>query len=430
MTDARSRITAKEKSDGQSVGDWTRSVEAFTRMIDRLQADYAELEARHTDLNAELAAVNDSLQLAAETNRRLAANRDRVVAAVTSGIVAVDGTGVIRLFNPAAERLLSLTAGKVINRSYADVWPERSDDTATALACAKGAAPVSNCRREVSRAGTTPVILSVSTARIGLGTAQDETPEASAKGEGAIEVFSDLTPLERMHAELARMRTLAALGEMSATIAHEIRNPLGGIIGFAELLARRTDGNAQQSEMVTKILEGAQYLNTLVQRLLTFTREPQLDPRKVEWRKFLDAVVEQYEDGARRRGARITLVRNWSEKLTTGSADSLCLRQALWNVFENAEQAVGDDDKVEVTATPRDDGGIRLEIADRGHGIDPKVIDRVFSPFVTTKKKGTGLGLATAKKLVEAHGGVITIESRERVGTTVRVELPPPAEGD
>ena len=423
MTDKQTRLPAQTiNREVPTVGDWTRSVEAFTRMIDRLQAGYAELEARHTELNNELAAVNDSLRLAAEANQRLAAARDRVVAAVTSGIIAVDSRGIVRLFNPAAEKLLGLKAKKVLNRPYADVWPERLDDSATALACAKGAAPVSNCRREVNRPGDAPVILSVSTAHLGLA--------ASSAEDGAIEVFSDLTPLERMNAEVARMRTLAALGEMAATVAHEIRNPLGGIIGFAELLARRTDGDSEQSEMVTKILTGAQYLNTLVERLLNFAREPQIDPRQIEWRKFLDAVVDQYEEGARRRGARLTLVRNWSEKLTTGSADGICLRQAIWNVLENAEQAVGEDDKVEIAAEPRPDGGLRLTIADRGCGIDPKVIGRVFSPFVTTKKKGTGLGLATAKKLVEAHGGVIAIESQARVGTTVRVELPPPAEGE
>lgn len=405
-----------------SVDDWTRSVEAFTRMIDHLQADYAELEARHTDLNAELAAVNDSLRLAADANQRLAANRDRVVAAVTSGIIAVDAHGIVRLFNPAAERLLGLSAPAVINKSYADVWPERQADSATALACANGAKPVNGSRRELQKAGGASVVLSVSTARLGM--------PGNGDNDGAIEVFSDLTPLERVHAELARMRTLAALGEMAATVAHEIRNPLGGIIGFAELLARRTDGDAEQSEMVAKILTGAQYLNTLVERLLNFAREPHIEPRRVEWRKFLDQIVDQYEEGARRRGARLTLVRNWSEKLETGSADGICLRQALFNVLENAEQAIGADDTVQLTAEPAPDGGIRLTVSDNGCGIDPKMIDRIFSPFVTTKKKGTGLGLATAKKLVEAHGGTIAIESTARVGTTVRVELPPPAEGE
>lgn len=425
MTETPSQTPADAtKKAVPSVDDWTRSVEAFTRMIDRLQADYAELEARHTDLNAELAAVNDSLRLAADANRRLANNRDRVVAAVTAGIIAVDANGIVRLFNPAAERLLGVKAKKVINKPYAEIWPERTDDAATALACANGAKPVSNCRRELRGAGDTPLILSVSTARLGISANGDKSDD------GAIEVFSDLTPLEKVHAELARMRTLAALGEMAATVAHEIRNPLGGIIGFAELLARRTDGDAEESEMVTKILTGAQYLNTLVERLLTFAREPHLDPRRVEWRKFLDQIVDQYEEGARRRGARMTLVRNWSETLTTGSADGICLRQALFNVLENAEHAIGDNDTVEISAEPTANGGLRLSIADRGCGIDPQMIDRIFSPFVTTKKKGTGLGLATAKKLVEAHGGTIAIESKSQVGTTVRFELPPAAEGE
>lgn len=431
MTNARSRTpTKKADSAGPSVDDWTRSVDAFTRMIDRLQSDYAELEARHTALNAELAQVNENLREAAEANRRLAANRDRVVAAVTSGIIAVDAGGVVRLFNPAAADLLGLAREDVLNRHYADVWPERKDDSATALACVQGASPVNNCRREVRRVDQMPLVLSVSTALLGFADPPKDRSATAGEEGGAIEIFSDLTPLERMHTEVARMRTLAALGEMSATIAHEIRNPLGGILGFAELLARRADGDAQQEDMLAKIVAGAQHLNTLVSRLLEFAREPQLDARPVKWRQYLDAVIDQYEEGARRRGSPLKLVRRWSEQLETGSADSLCLRQAIWNVLENAEQAVGAVGKVEVTAEARTGGGLHLRIADSGDGIDPRLVDRVFFPFVTTKKKGTGLGLATAKKLIEAHGGTISVDSKTGHGTTVRVELPPANQGD
>jgi signal transduction histidine kinase len=410
-----------------SVEQWTRSVDAFVRMIDRLQTDYAELEQRHAALNVQLTQVNERLRHAATANQRLAANRDRVVAAVTSGIIAVDAEGIVRIFNPAAAHLLNLAPENVLNRHYADIWPERADDPATALACLQGADPVQNRRREIPRDGQSSLILSVSTARLGLGPLSSD-PNAEAT-DGAIEIFSDLTPLEKMHSDVARMRTLAALGEMSATIAHEIRNPLGGIVGFAELLARRADPETDQGEMLGKIVAGAHHLNDLVERLLDFAREPELDLRPIDWNEYLTAVIGQYEETAQRRGAKLTLVRQWGERLPQGRADGLCLRQAIWNILENAEQAIGDGGRVVCAAETRADGGLRLQFSDRGSGIDPSIADRVFVPFVTTKKKGTGLGLPTAKKLIEAHGGAISIETQPGQGTTVFLELPPPPEG-
>jgi signal transduction histidine kinase len=405
-----------------SLDDWRRSVDAFTRMIDRLQADYAELEARHSSLNAELAAVNETLRATAEDNRQLAAYLDRIVAGVTSGIVAVDAGGVIHLFNPAAAHLLGIPPQQVVNRHYFDVWPERSSDAATAAACAAGADPVTNVRREISCGGVSPLVLSVSTVRLEAQTGGCPPDSRAALG-GAIEVFSDVTRLETMQAEMVRMRTLAALGEMSATIAHEIRNPLGGITGFAELLARRLENDPQRREMTEKILAGAQHLNSLVERLLEFAREPRVDLRPVEWSRFFHTTIDQFEAESRRRGARLTFIRHLPEHLPTGHADGLCLRQAIWNVLENAEHATDGRGTVEVAAEPLA-GGIRLRISDNGAGVDPKIADRVFSPFITTKNKGTGLGLATSKKFVEAHGGTIAIESRPGAGTTVQLDLP------
>jgi signal transduction histidine kinase len=402
--------------------DWRRSVDAFTRMIDRLQADYGELEARHAALNAELAAVNARLRTTAEGNRQLAAYLDRIVAGVTSGIIAVDAAGIVRIFNPAAAHLLGIAPQQVISRHYFDVWPDRSSDSASAAACAAGADPVTNARREISSGGASLLILSISTARLEAQAGSHPADSRTGLG-GAIEVFSDVTRLEAMQAEMVRMRTLAALGEMSATIAHEIRNPLGGITGFAELLARRSENDPERREMTGKILAGTRHLNGLVERLLEFAREPRVDLRPVEWSRFFHATLDQFEEESRRRGARLTLVRRWPEPLPTGRADGLCLRQAIWNVLENAEQATEGRGTVEVAAEPQGNG-IRVRISDNGTGVDPRIADRIFSPFITTKSRGTGLGLATTKKFVEAHGGSIAIESQPGTGTTVQLDLP------
>lgn len=241
----------------------------------------------------------------------------------------------------------------------------------------------------------------------------------------------------QLSTEVARLRALSSLGEGVATIAHEIRNPLGAIAGFAELLARRCDGQPELRGMSQKIVSAAQNLNAMVQRLLDLVRNSPMEIRPIEWPRFLDSTVTQFEEHARQRGARLTLVRKWPERLGEGQADALCLRQAVWNLLENAEQASSSQGEIEVSGDSAPDGCVLLTVADRGSGVDPAVLPKLFTPFVTTREHGTGLGLATARRIVEAHGGRITIRNREGGGAEVEIALPAPgtptllfAEGD
>lgn len=236
-----------------------------------------------------------------------------------------------------------------------------------------------------------------------------------------------LTTHQRLlSAEIARLRALSSLGEGVATIAHEIRNPLGAIAGFTELLHRRCENQPELREMATKIVTASHNLNTLVQRLLELVRNAPMDVRPINWTRFLAATIDQYEELSRQRGARLTIIRRWPERIAEGQADALCLRQAVWNVLENAEQASPSHAEIEIEGIPRDDGHFLLRIADRGAGIDPSVMEKLFTPFVTTREQGTGLGLSTARKIVEAHGGRIAIRNREGGGAEVVIALPAP----
>lgn len=253
------------------------------------------------------------------------------------------------------------------------------------------------------------------------------TTEVASSNEAA-DLRRSLVALEThqrlLASEVARLRVLAALGEGVATIAHEIRNPLGAIAGFAELLARRCDAQPELRSMSQKIITAAQNLNTVVERLLELVRNAPMEIRPIEWPRFLESTVDQYEESARLRGARLTLVRKWSETLGPGTADALCLRQAVWNILENAEQASVAQGEIEVCGHATEDGLLRLTISDRGTGVDPQILPKLFSPFVTTREQGTGLGLAAARRIIEAHGGQIAIRNREGGGAEVEIALP------
>lgn len=416
VTTKKTESTVAGGRETASLSGLSRSVDAFGRTIDHLQAEYEALEQRQAALNAELASANQQLQSTLDANRRLTAFLDRVLESVPAGFVTVDAKGVVRFFNPAAAALLKCKPEDVIGRLYHDLWPEWSGEEATAAACASGRPAVEGVRREIERPDGPPLVLSVSTAAIPVG--PDGEPQ------GALEVFQDVSVFEALHDEVARMRTLAAMGEMAATVAHEIRNPLGGMIGFAELLERRCRGDADREEMAGKILKGARHLSDIVDRMLELARDPRISSRPMAWPQFLKLTLDQYEENARRRGVSLTLIRRCPERLPSVAGDALCLRQALWNVLENAEQAIDGDGTIEFTAESTASGGIRIHIADSGPGVDPAVADRVFLPFVTTRKSGTGLGLAMTRKIVEAHGGRVTISNGESGGARVCFDLP------
>jgi signal transduction histidine kinase len=234
---------------------------------------------------------------------------------------------------------------------------------------------------------------------------------------GTVKVFEDLTEVEALRRRVRQKDRLAALGEMAATVAHEIRNPLGGLKGYAALLSRDVDAGDPRSRLVSKILEGANQLEAVVSDLLEYTRPVQLRLEPTHCAETVDAVIRYLRDVPEG-----VAVRNGVDAEHYVLADGLKLRQVLLNIMQNAVQSIDGAGEVSVTCE-REAGSIVMRIADTGRGIDADLLERVFSPFYTTREKGTGLGLAVAAKIVEAHGGKLWAESEAGRGSTFFVRL-------
>jgi len=204
---------------------------------------------------------------------------------------------------------------------------------------------------------------------------------------------------------------------MAATVAHEIRNPLGGLKGYAALLARDVDAEDSRARLVSKVLEGANQLELVVSDLLEYTRPVQLQLEPVNCAETVEAVVRYLGDVP--KGVRLR------QSVGEGHyvlADRLKLRQVLLNILQNAVQSIDGEGEVSVSCSVQ--GGCAvLTISDTGRGIAPELIEKVFSPFYTTREKGTGLGLAVAAKIVEAHGGKLWADSVEGEGSRFHVRL-------
>lgn len=226
------------------------------------------------------------------------------------------------------------------------------------------------------------------------------------------------TELGEKNRELARRDRLAALGEMAAGLAHEIRNPLGGIQLYASLLAQDVADRPASAETVRKIVSGVKRLEALVSQVLNFSREIRADREECDMAELIREAVEVAEAKAPTHGVTVTL--NAPSTLVK-TVDGRLLTQAALNLTLNAIEAGGEH--VNVTLSEEKGGRMSLVIEDDGPGIPADLLDRIFNPFFTTKDEGTGLGLSIVHRIVEAHGGAISATNRPEGGARFELRI-------
>jgi len=252
---------------------------------------------------------------------------------------------------------------------------------------------------------------------------------------GAAMFFRDLTRVEQLE-ERERLRDrLAAVGEMAATIAHEVKNPLAGIEVMAGLLRRKIPDMPEAQTVLTDIINEAKMANAIVQEVLDFVRPLRL---QMEYTAVDDAVhgaIQLAETKARRGG--VNVVAMLPPGLPQIQADGHQLTQVFTNLLMNAYEAMSGRGQVTITALPIhiEDGAdgrdmLTVEIADNGPGMPADVAERAFDPFYTTKPQGSGLGLAIVRKIINAHDGRIDLRATPGTGTTIRITLPVTADPD
>jgi signal transduction histidine kinase len=225
----------------------------------------------------------------------------------------------------------------------------------------------------------------------------------------------------RLEAEALRQSRLAAMGEMAAMLAHEVRNPLGAMELFTGLLLQDLDDRPDARELALHVARGIADLDHLVTNLLEFTRTRTPSVQTIDCRALL-------EDALRYTArAGITVDRRWVADAVLARADPDLLRPVLLNLTRNAVQAMPAGGTLTVSARGERDR-VRIAIADTGLGIPAAERDEIFRPFYTTRTKGTGLGLTVARTLVMAMDGTLGVESAEGRGATFTVTLPAPAE--
>lgn len=355
----------------------------------------------------------------------------QIIESLEQGVIGIDARGRILSMNQAAEQLTGSSLGAIRGRHHSRLF---------------GAAPwVSELvggvcegdQRSVSAEGT---LIGLWQKSLPVRATASAIFDAEARPAGAALILQDLTLQRHLETDVRRAQTLAQLGVLVAGLAHEIRNPLGGIRGAVQLLAAEIGPHPQAKEYVDLVLREVDRLSKLLGQLLELRPRGAFTPQRVNIHRVIDHVLALVDDTARRFETRIQ--RFFDPSLPAVRGDPDALTQLLLNLVQNALQAVAETpagSRREVSLTTRmetsyhfaplrvrDRGRVRLlrvDVEDSGPGIPPEVQANLFSPFVTTKSKGTGLGLAICQRIVADHGGTVRFES-EPGRTLFRLMLP------
>ncbi len=346
-----------------------------------------------------------------------------VLRAMSDGLLTVDAAGWITTFNPAAEEILGYPASQAQGQSLASLLGE--DSELVAWVWETMSEGISRARRElvVHRGDGRPVPVGASVALL----RNEEGPAT-----GAVVVFTDLT--EQKHAEEERRHRdrLALLGEMTAVLAHEVRNPLAGIVHGIQYLSEELSLEGEAAQYARLILEDSRRISRLLDDVLLLSRPQQLKLIPCDLPALLEGLLRHWRAQAAARGVEVRTF--YAEGLCPPLGDPARLEQVFANLISNALDAMPEGGTLWLRVrpaqlTPSLPGqsprpAVRVEVEDTGVGIPPHALQRVFEPFFTTRQKGTGLGLAIVRRIVGDHQGKMEVQSEEGKGTLFTVTLP------
>jgi two-component system sensor kinase FixL len=356
--------------------------------------------------------VRANSQLEAQLRRSEGRWRSIVESAV-DGIIVIDAHGRIESFNPAAERLFGYAEVDVAGRNVRMLMPQPyrdEHDGYLSRYLQTGVKKIIGTGREVTglrRDGTTfPLHLSVG----------EVTVEGEPRFTG---IVHDLTARVRMEQQMREQAALARLGEMAAVIAHEVKNPLAGIRGAIQIIGSRLPDHQKDKQMIGEIVGRIDALNELMKDLLVFARPPQPRPVPVDVVPLVAGTADLLTQDPALREVTVRV----EGSAPPVHADPDMLRLVFQNLLVNSAHAVRGRGHIQVDVSAGD-SSCRIAVTDDGPGIPADVRDKMFMPFFTTKRRGSGLGLATARRIIDAHRGRIRVDCPPQGGTVVTVELP------
>lgn len=348
---------------------------------------------------------------------------ENIIESLAEGIVGVDNALKITVFNQTLEKITGTSSSTAIEKPLNDVFQKDQWLCEIIEKTIKECKVFSEYEGSIFQKYGNPKHVSITTA-----------PIFTQNGDlsGAVAILKDLSHIKPIEEDSQRTERLAFIGAFAANLAHEVKNPLGGIRGAAQLLSRRLK-QKEHTEYTDLIIRESDRLNKLLEDILDFSNPRKINPAPTNIHKILDNVISIQNYTAIEKGASI--IKEYDPSIPSILGDNEQLTQVFLNIVKNSIEAVKNKGEIKVATRFLTDfhlveegykGGkmVEVQIKDNGSGISKANIEKIFTPFFTTKKKGSGLGLAISLKIIKEHNGFFKIDSVEGKGTVVSVLLP------
>ena len=355
--------------------------------------------------------VVQNYSLVDRTLERMKSYTENVMESMADGLISLDREGRIVTLNRQAAEILGSGRERLEGRNITDLL---GHGVAEILGPPETRALVRDQEIEIRRGPGVRIALSLSAAPL-----RDDTGQEL----GSVILIKDLRQIRELQEKVRRSERLASLGRLAAGVAHEIRNPLSSIRGFAQYFQKRFKGQAEEEGYASVMIREVDRLNRVITELLDFAgpKEPRREPHSLE--EIADHALKLLAPDIEAR--KVTVVKEYEPGLPPIPVDRDQISQVFINILLNAIQSMGEGGEIRIgmrrSASPP---GIEVRIADTGAGIPADDLEKVFEPFFSRKRKGTGLGLAIVHQIIAGHRGEIGVESAAGKGTTFRIILP------
>ncbi len=407
---------------GDGIGEAHLLLEAFqmfTQASTSLETAFQQLQEHARRLSEELEAKNRELEASLKEKEEVQNYLARILESLPCGVLVLDETGQVTLSNPVAAQVL-------------DQHPSKSHRPRSRHSPLKSPLMLEYFVSSVSKEGHKQEVevpyFSGGKMRV-LATSGSALKDPSGKPAGSLHIIRDITEMKSLQEKAKRVERLSAMGEMAVELAHEIRNPLGSIELFASLLEKELPADSDQGRWAENIRIGSRSLNNIVSNMLHFANPLSPSFSRVDLHEVISEILGFVEPIMRQREVQV------EKKLTAPAPDVFgdreLLKQMLLNLVLNSMQAMPAQGTLVLLSRNVDHlpggapcGGLELQVTDSGVGIPVENLDRVFDPFFTTNRNGTGLGLSVVHQIVDKHSGFIEVESEVNVGTTFTIVLP------
>lgn len=377
---------------------------------------YSEDDVRMLSI---IASQSASIYKELEALAALTSYTDNILSSIAAGVITLDSEGVILTWNQAAESIVGLKCDVVEGYNFKDVINRLkvtdADKTSTIqiIDKVKATGGVYQCHKLCYHPLNKDLMYLNISASMLINHAGDPI--------GQVIIFEDISKDIKMEDEFRRMGELAAIGQLAASIAHELRNPLSSIKGAAQFLQKEYEEHSSIVEFLDIIVEEVNGLSKLTTEFLEFARPMEFEIGPVNVNEIVRKTLQLMSIHISESG--VVIIDHLAESLPVIQADGKQLEHVLKNMILNAVQAMPSGGTLSIM-TRAAGNGVELSIADTGIGIPEEKLERIFVPFFTTKTKGTGLGLSVVRKIVENHGGYIDVVSVTGQGTAFKITLP------